>query len=264
MSGKRGNPYPVQVQCKQCGVMFRVRPSRGPNGAKPAKYCSSACRSNSQQGIPWGNGRIKGHDPIPMLCKGCGVQFLVAYAYRPDGAKPSKGYCTQACFVQALRDHRVEGMGSNGFQRGHPGNPRKGRIPWNKGKTCPQTSGERNGMFGRTHTPEVRELLSRQTSAQLSELTRQRLAGAQAPLRRSDPLYSQIFRVGWRTIRRKALERDGHTCRVCGTVPKRPNVHHIVPFSIVLEHELGNLITLCGPCHNAAHRGTLDLVARAA
>lgn len=206
-------------------------------------------------------GQNEGRAPrtAQIKCRNCEELSDVPWKYRQDGPKPAT-YCSRDCHLDAQRKGRDRpnlGRYKNGHGTGAP----KGRAPWNKGKQCPQLAGERNGMYGRTHTPEVRELLSKLASSQLSELTRQRLAGAVAPIRRSDPEYSRIFRVGWRPIRQKAIARDGGVCKMCSGKPKRLTVHHIIPFSISLRHELENLITLCYPCHNIVHRTALDLSA---
>ncbi len=187
---------------------------------------------------------------VPAICKNCGTTFQVLGKHRQDGPKPAI-YCNASCYHASKRGTKPSWFIGKG---GAP----KGRVPWNKGKSCPQLAGENNGMHGRTHTPEVRAILSQHTSSQLSVLTRQRQAAATPPLQRSDPLYPQLFRVGWRPLRKKALERDGHICRACNG-NERLTVHHVIPFGIILKHELDNLITLCRSCHNKVHRGTLML-----
>jgi hypothetical protein len=190
---------------------------------------------------------------VPVTCSMCGTIFQVLGKRRPDGPRPAK-YCSSACYHASQVGRRPPGFIAK------PGGAPKGRVPWNAGKKCPQLSGERNGMYGRTHTPEVRERLSAATSTNLSTLARARLVGAVPPLRRSDDLYRQLFRIGWRTIRRRAIERDNGRCLVCNTIPRVIEVHHVIPFGIVLKHELWNLATLCASCHTRVHRGDIQLV----
>ena len=58
----------------------------------------------------------------------------------------------------------------------------------------------------------------------------------------------------WRSQRRKALERDGHRCVVCGT-GQNVEVHHIRPFrkfgveNYEKANALGNLVCLCRQHH---------------
>ena len=67
-------------------------------------------------------------------------------------------------------------------------------------------------------------------------------------------------------MRRAALERDGHTCRVrgCGATHFL-EVHHLVARSKGGKHEPANLITLCSACHRLIHEhvGVGDLIRNA-
>jgi 5-methylcytosine-specific restriction endonuclease McrA len=114
----------------------------------------------------------------------------------------------------------------------------KGRIPWNKGKTCPQTSRSKNGSWK-------------------GGITKLNIS-----IRNSN-VYSL-----WRT---KIFERDNYTCQNCGAKCKRGkpvilNAHHIYTFSNLLNDykiktlsqafsckqlwELSIAKTLCIRCHN--------------
>lgn len=76
--------------------------------------------------------------------------------------------------------------------------------------------------------------------------------------------YEGYYGPSWQRQRRKALERDGHQCVVCGITSEQHvdehgqdlHVHHITPFrKYALEnHEranrLENLVTLCQPHHS--------------
>lgn len=61
----------------------------------------------------------------------------------------------------------------------------------------------------------------------------------------------------WERQRRKALNRDNHTCQYCLThaenLDDSLHVHHITPFRTFDDtskaHRLENLVTLCEPCH---------------
>lgn len=62
----------------------------------------------------------------------------------------------------------------------------------------------------------------------------------------------------WYAARRKALDRDDHTCQDCrkhaSELDRHPHVHHIHPVrdfdNVDNAHELDNLVTLCGSCHS--------------
>ena len=50
-----------------------------------------------------------------------------------------------------------------------------------------------------------------------------------------------------------ALARDGYSCQVCGTV-RPPVIAHVRQQPRLLpSYQVQNLISLCGPCHEAAH-----------
>lgn len=77
---------------------------------------------------------------------------------------------------------------------------------------------------------------------------------------------------GWSRTRRRALERDDHTCQHCGTtaaeIGRNPDVHHLVPvrwfvdaadYSLADAHSLDNVISLCPRCHRKAEFGSIPV-----
>lgn len=80
-----------------------------------------------------------------------------------------------------------------------------------------------------------------------------------------------FYNDGWWPAKLAALERDNHTCQVCGAtendIGRNPDVHHIVPVREFAEaedaeirdaHCLENLICLCVPCHRNADVGNIS------
>lgn len=72
------------------------------------------------------------------------------------------------------------------------------------------------------------------------------------------PYSAQEYGVNWTKQRKKCLERDDYTCRVCSThqseIGREPAVHHITPRSQFdgtprEMNSLENLVTLCPSCH---------------
>jgi len=67
---------------------------------------------------------------------------------------------------------------------------------------------------------------------------------------------------GWKTQRKKALKRDGNTCRDCGIKNQKHgynlDVHHKIEYSSFNNpkeaHKLWNLISLCRKCHRNRHK----------
>lgn len=57
-------------------------------------------------------------------------------------------------------------------------------------------------------------------------------------------------------LMRQALQRDGWRCCNCGAPAQ--HAHHVVPLIRGGRHVLGNLLSLCGPCHGAVHNLNLS------
>ena len=70
--------------------------------------------------------------------------------------------------------------------------------------------------------------------------------------------YEPYYGENWLQQRRKALERDGHTCQSCGHAPgdddRDLDVHHVRPVRTFDDPEdanaLENLVSLCRSCHS--------------
>lgn len=79
---------------------------------------------------------------------------------------------------------------------------------------------------------------------------------------------SEQYGKGWRRAKLTTLERDDHTCVICGItkdeLSRNPDVHHIVPVRSFIDapvadktdaHVPRNLVTLCVACHRRADFG---------
>lgn len=56
----------------------------------------------------------------------------------------------------------------------------------------------------------------------------------------------------WRRVRKEALDRDNHTCQICGK-NEELIVHHKTPVIEGGIHSLKNAVTLCKSCHGRLH-----------
>lgn len=66
-------------------------------------------------------------------------------------------------------------------------------------------------------------------------------------------MYDYLKTKDWEKQRARVLERDRHTCQICGRKNGAMNVHHIC-----YEHPLESiddcwLVTLCPACHKRVH-----------
>jgi len=81
--------------------------------------------------------------------------------------------------------------------------------------------------------------------------------------------YKGYYGSNWVQQRRKALERDNRTCKICKKTQKQlgknPDVHHIIPFKkFGIErykeaNKLSNLICFGNSCHSKVENGTIKL-----
>ncbi len=74
-------------------------------------------------------------------------------------------------------------------------------------------------------------------------------------------LYQKGINYGYANTKAYVLARDGYTCQHCQGKSKdqRLEVHHLVFRSQHGSDEEANLLTLCKPCHDALHAGTITL-----
>jgi len=123
-----------------------------------------------------------------------------------------------------------------GFQKGHPNytknrykftkedylKARLNRIVWNKGKKCPQLSGENNGNWKGGIDLENKRLKN-----------------------------SEEYK-NWQL---SVFKRDYWTCQICGYKGEKIIAHHIKNWSKYpkLRFEILNGITLCRVCHFKIH-----------
>ena len=80
----------------------------------------------------------------------------------------------------------------------------------------------------------------------------------------------QTQEQSWQYIRERTLERDGYECQFCGLSNAEHkqrdggnrglSVHHIIPRSYGGGNNLGNLITVCEPCHKTVESITEQIL----
>lgn len=59
-------------------------------------------------------------------------------------------------------------------------------------------------------------------------------------------------------LKRRVLLEAGHRCAIPTCKFPDVDIHHIVPWAKVKEHNFNNLIALCPNCHRRAHNGEID------
>ncbi|NVM57405.1 MAG: HNH endonuclease [Desulfobacterales bacterium] len=248
----------TEASCKMCGKKFPILKSRVRRG--DGKYCSHKCAGQSRK------------TRVEVICRACGKEFWET----PSRLRDRRGkYCSRQCMAgsKEWRD-RLREATPNKFKKGH--------IPWNKGLTK-----ENNEIMRRISLavkknnpckrPEVRKKISEKAKGRIpwnkskkwSEEVKRKLRENHADFSgENNPNwkggYEPYYGPNWEEQRRKALERDHHTCQLCGDPEdgRELDVHHIVPFrEFGLEryeeaNRLENLITICRSRHSKLHGGS--------
>jgi hypothetical protein len=139
-------------------------------------------------------------------------------------------YKCKECLNASLRTGKPhEGR----FKKGHPGNTKKGRNVWNKGKT---------GVF------------SHETLEEMSRTRKGRRHTEEAKIKIAEAGRKGKSRQSWayRNWRNLVFIRDGFTCKTCGCKEiNKLHPHHILPWEECLEKrfDIDNGITYCISCH---------------
>ena len=64
------------------------------------------------------------------------------------------------------------------------------------------------------------------------------------------------------SIRKQCLERDTHTCQLCGQTNPNLHIHHLDKMGVHLSrspnNDLSNLQTLCAKCHQRLHSEVIE------
>ncbi len=222
--------------CDHCGEEFYSDTAK--------KYCSRDCLIQSSSYSGENNPNFKG-GKTTTECQICGCEFEF---YQSE--KPGK-YCSDCVENQ----HWQTAPELNGSE-----NPQ-----WTGGKIerscdlCGTKVERRRSAFSETVT-----LCSRECHR---EWISDAFTGEGHPNWKGGG--SEYYGQGWRQAKRRTLERDDHTCVLCGATKddlgRNPDVHHIVPVRRFIEAEAAdkadahvprNLVTLCVTCHRRADFGT--------
>ena len=162
--------------------------------------------------------------------------------------------------------------GLKGIHLNPSGEFKKGHIPWIKGKEniwskTPEykqkmrgaTSGEKNGFYGKTHTPEVRKIISESRMGHIPWNKGKpfpQVAGEKNVNWNGGTMF-EPYPLGWtRIFKEQIRQRDRYKCQICN-VPEaeclRPlNIHHIDYQKNNLLPD--NLISLCAKCHGKTNK----------
>lgn len=191
---------------------------------------------------------------------------------KPSAFK-SRNHSAESCFQMSLIRKGQHNSIKTEFK--------KGLVPWNKGKRCPQISGHKNGFFNRHHSQETKKKISEahkgiplKHSGQFKKGYPSAFIGHRhKPESLKKMRISAKNRIGikannwqggktsksmalrnsnkYKEWRKEILRRDSYSCIECGQVGGELIVHHIKSFSKYpeLRFDINNGITLCCLCH---------------
>jgi hypothetical protein len=131
----------------------------------------------------------------------------------------------------------------------------KGRIPWNKGKKCPQLSGENNGMYAKKHTDEAKmEIAKKHKGMKASEETKKKMS----IIRRKNGHIANGYRMIWTEDRGKIREHRYIMEKYLGRkLESNEDVHHMDGNK--LNNDISNLLLLSKSEHMLIHNTKIDL-----
>ena len=164
-----------------------------------------------------------------------------------------------------------------------------GKIVWNKGRSSPETSGEKNSFFGKKHSEETRAIMKLKRANQITtEATKQKMSNShkgintwakgkkkslEERIKRSESQPKGKNHHWWkggitaqsakdRTSfelkywKKACMERDNFTCQKTGIRGGVLNVHHINNFADFpeLRTSIENGITLSEKSHKEFHK----------
>jgi len=241
----RGENHPLfnkeKISCDYCGKEFLRRPSHIKRRNKSRNYCSRECKNKDQTE----------REKVKAVCTTCGKEFE---KYEGQVRNDDRHFCSRECF-------------ENRPMKGENNPNWKGGLAIVECRYCneefevkPARKDEAIFCSHKCYGKWLSENVKGENHPLYGE-TLEKMQGERNPAWRGG--YEPYYGENWHPQRRKALERDNHTCRVCGMEEdgREHDVHHIVPrreFDTVEEANiLDNLITLCRSCHGRADIGKI-------
>lgn len=220
----------VHLTCAICGAGFSRVPS-AING-KDVFYCSLQCAGKGYKENHSGE-KSRHYNQVEVQCAECGKQLL---RKRSHAARLRNNFCSRKCMGEWHTKHEVGT--SSPFYKRFP-------VP------CKQC-----GKDVLTNPARINEDGNFCDLKCYGEWQSIHKTGPNNPTWEGGPQY---YGPNWSAQKRKALDRDNHTCQHCGItrdqLGQEPDVHHKTPFrQFGVErykeaNRLSNLVCLCRQCH---------------
>lgn len=210
--------------CNECGKTYYRMRSR----VAGSKLCSRRCGSIF-------HGRLRTRSEVQRTCTVCNKEFTITTDCR-------RATCSNECAKYAQRQ---------AVARYHRLNP---KSFWYKCDNCNKPIRRYKSRLSQHKTL----FCSRQC---LAEWLSHNIRGSNHPNWRGGSIQYKLY-SGFKKQRRKALDRDRHTCQICGATRRKLHVHHVMSVRECTSnhkepHKPNNLITLCYRCHPKVEFGKL-------
>jgi hypothetical protein len=207
-------------ECPFCSETFKAYHKNN------RRFCSQECKGkalNTGEDNPNYNG-----GPAILECERCGEEFTKQRSQRDKGR-----FCSHSCKAKWLYKNGVieppSGRNKGGEEQpcswcGNEIYIPPAELEWYENHYC------NNNCRAKHHA--------------------ERFSGENHPNWKEDTPNDRLYQTrGWKETRKKALERDGYECQVCGST-EQLEVHHIQPVSDGgAKFDVDNTVTLCMPHH---------------
>jgi len=233
----------VAVECDYCGDTFRKTPS----AVNDHNFCSESCHGDWRSETITGEDHPRYVEDKPTVeCAECGSEFEVI----PAKEEKSR-FCSMACKSEWQEKHYTG--------EGHPS--WKGGLLELECEICGEEVERKPSHYEDQENVFCSYSCHReyQSRHQVGE-NHHNYNGGRA----------KEYGENWHRQRRKAIERDGGECQVCGVhrddLNQDISVHHITPRREYIEdgeidaeraNALENLICVCEPCHGEVEKSGL-------
>lgn len=224
----------IDVSCDFCGKTFYRKNSE----IKEKNYCCHDCYSKSL--IKPNKVRSVTKKTIPLICEFCGESFLVE-----KHNKGKRKFCSIRC-ASVSRKGKPTGKKDNSLKE-------KYKI------SCTNC----NKIFLKApslHEKHKHHFCSVECMGEYYRNSKMFCGENSGTWTGGSVKY---YGENWHAQRRKARERDGYICQDCGITEddygQELSVHHIKLFRLFDNYKeannLGNLVSICEPCHRKRHTG---------
>lgn len=229
----------VEVECDNCGEITEKRPCRIERSEND--FCSPECNSEYQKSVT-GEDHHRYKERETYTCLNCGSENETT----PKRAE-KKVYCDKECMAEHFEE-RMSGENNPSWD----GGLEEVACEWcgNVNEYVPARAEHRRFCSNRCYKDWLSNY--RENNAWMGE-ENPMWKGGQDRDRNPGP--------NWDEQRQKTLNRDNHSCILCGSVG-RLHVHHKRPLRTFDRdvtgwwnnaNSLDNLVTLCQSCHSHVH-----------